>query len=171
MANDGKFMNLTAGKPTQELATATSAGAGDANKIPKLDAGGKLDSTLFPAGIGAETRTMTASEAISAGDLINIWNSTGPKIRKADAATGKEAHGFVLAAISSGASGTVYPEESVLSGLTGLTPGATQFLSGTTAGARTETAPSTSGQSAQIVGVAISTTEILFRPETPVLLA
>ena len=115
---------------------------------------------------------MTASEALSAGDLVNIWNSSGPKMRKADASTaGKEAHGFVLAAVTSGQSGTLYPEENVISGLTGLTPGARQFLSPTTPGARTETAPATSGQVAQLVGTAISTTEILFRPETPITLA
>jgi hypothetical protein len=172
MANDGKFLNITAGKPTQEAAVATSAGAGDANKIPKLDGGGKLDITLLPAGLGAETRSVVASEALSAGDLVNFHNNTGTvNMRKADAdVAGREAHGFVLSAVSSSASGTVYPEENVVTGLSGLTPGATQFLSAT-AGARTETAPSTSGNYVQIVGVALSSTEMLFRPETPILLA
>jgi hypothetical protein len=164
VANDGKFLNLTNGVPSQEAAIATSAGAGDANKMIKLDSGGKLDSTLMPSGVAPENRTMTTSEALSAGDLVNIHNSSGPKVRKADAtAPGKEAHGFVLASASSGGTVTVYPEENVLSGLTGLTPGLPQFLSAT-AGARTETAPSTSGQVAQYVGFAISTTEMLFRP-------
>ena len=92
-------------------------------------------------------------------------------MRKADATSaGKEAHGFVLAAVASGASGTVYPEENVLTGLSGLTPGARQFLAAT-AGTRSETAPSTSGNAVQIVGVALSATELLFRPETPITLA
>jgi hypothetical protein len=167
----GDFLKLAGGVPTDTLAVNTSAGAGDAGKIPKLDAGGKLDATMMPAGVAAETRSIQASENIAAGDMVNIHNVGGPRIRKADAATaGKEAHGFVLGSITSGASGTVYPEENVLTGLTGLTPGARQFLSAT-AGLRTETAPSTSGQVAQIVGVALSATEMLFRPETPITIA
>ena len=171
MSNNGKFLNLTGCVPTQEQAVATSGGATDANKIPMLDSTGKFDPTLFPTGIAPETRTLTASEALSAGDLVNIWNSSGPKMRKADATVaGKEAHGFVLAAVTSGATGTVYPEENVLSGLSGLTPGATQFLS-VTAGGRTETAPTGSGNVAQVIGVALSATEILFRPRQPIVLA
>ena len=50
------------------------------------------------SGGGADTGTVTTSEALAAGDLVNIWNSSGAKARKADATTaGKEAHGFVLA--------------------------------------------------------------------------
>jgi hypothetical protein len=171
MANDGKFLNLSGGVPQQESAIDNSAGAGDAGKIIKLDAGGKLDSTLLPSGVAPESRTMTTSEALAAGDLVNIHNSSGPKVRKADATSaGKEAHGFVLASASSGGSVVVYPEEAVLSGLSGLTPGAKQFLS-TTAGGRTETAPSTAGQVAQYVGFALSTTEMLFRPRVAITLA
>lgn len=167
----GDYTKIVGGVITDQNANAASAGAGDAGKMVKLDGTGKLDATMMPVGVGAETRTIQASENLSAGDLINIHDVSGPRIRKADAtAAGKEAHGFVLGAISSGASGTVYPEENVLSGLTGLTPGARQFLS-TTPGARTDTAPSTAGNVAQIIGVALSTTEILFRPETPITLA
>lgn len=167
----GDYLKLSGGVPADALANATSAGAGDAGKIVKLDAGGKLDPTLMPAGIGAETRTIQASENLAAGDLVNIHDVTGPRIRKADATvSGKEAHGFVLQAITSGASGTVYPEENVLSGLSGLTPGARQFLS-TTAGSRQAAAPSVAGQVCQVIGVALSATEIMFRPETPITLA
>lgn len=168
MANDGKFLNLTNGKPTQEAAIATSAGAGDANKIVKLDGGGKLDATLLPAGVAPEARTMTASEALSAGDLVNFHNNAGTiNMRKADADVAREAHGFVLAAVANGATGTVYPEEAVITGLAGMTPGATQFLS-SVAGARTEACPAGAGVLAQIVGVALSATEMMFRPETPI---
>lgn len=167
----GDYLKLVGGTPTDANANSTSAGAGDAGKLVKLDASGKLDGTLLPSGVGPEARTIQASEALAAGDLVNIHNVSGPRVRKADAAAaGKEAHGFVLAAVSSGASATVYPEEAVVTGLSGLTPGARQFLS-TTAGGRTETAPTTAGQVAQIIGVALSTTEIQFRPETPITLA
>jgi hypothetical protein len=67
----------------------------------------------MPTGIGADTASITASEALAAGDLVNIYDSTGAKCRKADASTsGKEAHGFVLAAVESAASATVYFEGS-----------------------------------------------------------
>lgn len=167
----GDYLKLVSGVPADANANASSAGASDAGKLVKLDGSGKIDASMMPAGVAAETRSMTASENIAAGDLVNIHNSSGPKIRKADATTaGKEAHGFVLSAIASGASGTVYPEENVLSGMTGLTPGARMFLS-TTAGLNTATAPSTSGQVVQEIGVALSTTEIMFRPRQPITLA
>lgn len=170
MANDGKFLNLTAGVPTQETAINTSAGAGDASKLIKLDSSGRIDATMMPIGTDIETQSITTSEALSAGDLVNLWNSTGLKARKADAtAAGKEAHGFVLASASSGAAAQVY-FDGIVSGLSGMTVGARQFLA-TTAGARTETAPSGGGNMAQIVGVALSATTMKFRPEMGILVA
>lgn len=167
----GDYLKLSSGVPSDANANASSAGAGDAGKLVKLDSGGKIDATMMPAGVGAETRTITASEALAAGDLVNIHNSTGAKVRKADATSaGKEAHGFVLSSVSNGASATVYPEENVISGLTGLTPGTRMFLSAT-AGLNTATAPSTSGQVVQDIGVALSTTEIMFRPRQAITLA
>jgi hypothetical protein len=167
----GDYTKVVSGVITDANANATSAGGADAGKIVKLDGTGKLDATLFGPGIGSEIRTIQASENLSAGDLVNIHDVTGARIRKADATTaGKEAHGFVLAAVTSGTNGTVYPEENVLSGLAGLIPGARQFLS-TTPGARTSVAPSAAGNVAQIIGVALSATEIMFRPETPITLA
>jgi len=172
MANDGKFINLTNGQPTQENAIASSAGAGDAGKLIKLDAGGKLDSSFMPSGVGAETRSVVASEALSAGNLVNLHNNAGTlNMRKADAtAAGKQANGFVLGAVSATASGTLYPEEAVITGLTGLTPGTTYYLH-TTAGGITNTPPSAAGNVVQEVGVALSATELLFRPRQPILLA
>lgn len=167
----GDYLKLSGGVVADANANNSSAGAGDAGKLVKLDAGGKIDATMMPAGVGAESRSMTTSEALAAGDLVNIHNSSGPKVRKADATSaGKEAHGFVLASAGSGASVTVYPEEAVISGLSSLTPGARMFLH-TTAGAASATAPSTSGQVVQEIGFAISTTEILFRPHQPITLA
>ena len=167
----GDYVKLSGGVLADANAVTTSAGAGDSGKFAKLDSNGKFDISTMPSGIGAETISVTTSEALAAGDLVNLWNSSGLKARKADATSaGKEAHGFVLSAVSSGQTATVYPEEAQLSGLTGLTVGARQFLA-TTAGTRTETAPSTSGNVVQEVGVAISTTTILFRPRQPITLA
>lgn len=147
----------------------TSAGAGDAGKIPALDAAGRLDSTMLPVGIGADTASITTSEALAAGDLVNIWNSTGAKARKADATVaGKEAHGFVLAAFGSGVPATVY-FEGTNTGVTGLTPGPL-FLS-TTAGIASSVAPSAAGNIVQRIGFATSATALNFQSQTPVTLA
>ena len=148
----------------------SSAGAGDSGKLPALDGSGKLDNSFMPTGIGADTASITASEALSAGDLVNIWNNASvANVRKADATTsGKEAHGFVLNSVSSGASATVYFEGSN-TGKTGMTPGK-QFLS-TTAGGCTTTAPSGSGNVVQVVGFATSATVINMQANTPYVLA
>ena len=93
-----KYISLVSGILTEIQALVTSAGAGDDGKLVALDSAGKLDNSVMPVGIGADTAAITASEALAAGDLVNIWNSSGFKVRKADATTpGKEAHGFVLA--------------------------------------------------------------------------
>lgn len=147
----------------------SSSGAGDTGKVVALDGSGKIDNTMMPTGVGADTATITASEALSAGDLVNIHNSTGAKVRKADATTaGKEAHGFVLSSVSNGASATVYFEGSNTS-VTSLTAGV-YYLS-TTAGGVTATAPSSSGNVVQRVGFATSATALNFQSQVPIVLA
>lgn len=193
-----KFIKNNAGTLTEEAALTTSAGAGDANRLPALnatgildstivnskttsagaadtgkvvalDASGRIDNTMMPVGIGADTVTITSSEALSAGDLVNVWNSTGAKVRKADATTaGKEAHGFVLAAFGSAVAATVYFEGTNTS-VTGLTPGP-QFLA-TIAGTASSTAPSASGNITQRVGFATSATALNFQSSDPIVLA
>ena len=148
----------------------TSAGAGDTGKLTALDAAGKLDITFMPTGIGPDTAVITTSEILSAGDLVNVWNSAGAKVRKADGTTaGKEAHGFVLAGFGSGASATVYFEGSN-TGVTGLTPGQ-QWLSGAAAGLAVAAAPSGTGKTVQKVGFATSATSLNFQAGEPITLA
>lgn len=142
-------------------ATVTSAGAGDAAKIPALDASGRLDTSVMPVGIGADTATIQTSEALASGDYVNIHDVAGAfRVRKADATTtGKEAHGFVLAAVGSGANATVY-FEGTNTAVTGMTPGDV-YLS-TTAGQGSATIPSAAGNIVQRVGVATSATAVNF---------
>ena len=147
----------------------TSAGAADAGKLAMLDANGRLDSTMMPVGIGADTTSIQASEALAAGDFVNIHDSSGARVRKADAASGKPVHGFVLSAVSSGAMATVY-FEGTNNQVTGMTPGDV-FLSATTPGLATGTAPTGSGQLVQCLGVAVGATAINFEAGTPILLA
>lgn len=168
MAGD-KFLFNNGGTITEKAANQTSAGAGDAGKIPALDASGRLDTSMMPVGIGADTQSIVSSENLAAGDLVNIWNSTGAKVRKADASTsGKEAHGFVLAAVTAPAAATVYFEGNNTQ-VTGLTPGV-QFLS-TTPGLATGTAPSAAGNVVQRVGFASTATNLNFTSGDPVVLA
>lgn len=137
-----------------------SAGAGDAGKLAALDAAGRLDTTMMPVGVGSDVALITTSEALAAGDFVNIWNSTGAKVRKADAtALGKEAHGFVLAAYGVGVAATVYFEGTNTS-VAAAVPGPV-WLS-ITAGSFGAAAATASGNVAQRLGVAISTTAITF---------
>lgn len=148
----------------------TSAGAGDSGKIPALDASGKLDNSFMPTGIGADTAAIVTSESLAAGDLVNIWNNSGtPNVRKADATTsGKEAHGFVLAAFTHPTTATIYFEGSN-TGKSGLTAGP-QFLS-TTPGGCSSTAPASAGNVVQRVGVATSATVLNAEFSDPIVLA
>jgi hypothetical protein len=164
-----KYLTNNAGTITEVATPTSSAGAGDSGKIPSLDGSGRLDTSFMPAGIGADTKAIVASEALAAGDMVNVWNSTGAKVRKADASVaGKEAHGFVLAAVASSGTATVY-FEGPNTQVTGLTPGS-QFLS-TTPGLATAIAPTGSGNVVQRVGFAVAATEMNFQSQPPIVLA
>jgi hypothetical protein len=163
-----KYITQTGGQLT-EVAAATAGGAPDAGKIPELDGSGRLASGMMPTGIGADTAVLAASEALAAGDLVNVWNDAGTaKVRKADAATNKPAHGFVLAAFATAANATVYFEGQNAQ-QTGMTAGVV-FLSAT-AGRATSTVPTTAGHIVQSVGFALSATSMNFEPGAPITLA
>lgn len=166
-----KFLTLVNGVRQLVTAIATSSGAGDANKIVSTSSTGYLDVTLMPPGIGADTSTIQASEALAAGDFVNIFDSTGSaRCRKADATNGRDANGFVLSAVTSGQSATVYRLGTNTS-LTSLTAGETYYLSATTPGRPTTTAPSTTGHIVQELGVAFDATNLVFIDRGFVLLA
>ena len=191
------FKNLT-GTLTEEAALLTSAGAGDANRIPALnasgvldlsivngkvtsagaadagklavyDASGRLDATVMPVGIGADVQIITTSEVLAAGDYVNVWDSTGAKVRKADATVaGKEAMGFVLSAFGASVPATVY-FEGTNTAVTGQVAG-NVFLS-TIAGQGVAAAPSASGNVVQRVGFATGATTVNFQSQVPFVLA
>ena len=147
----------------------TSAGAGDTGKLVALDSSGRIDSTMLPVGVGADTASLTTSEAVASGDLVNIWDSAGAKVRKADATTvGKHAMGFVLVGAGSGASVTVY-FEGTNSGVSGQTPGPI-YLS-TAAGLASATPPASAGNVVQRVGFATSATSFNAQCGEPIVLA
>lgn len=165
-----KFISInTDGDLQEEQAINVSAGAGDADKIVSTNADGKIDETLIP---GSETLTLMASENLTAGDWVNVWNDAGtPKMRKADASNGMshEAHGFVLSTITSGATGKFYGE-GINTQVSGLTVGGTYFL-GDTPGTESATPPTTSGYILQKLGVAVGATAIKCELSNPVIRA
>lgn len=165
-----KFLRLVGGVITEILGVQSSAGAGNAGDVVALDDSGRIDNSMMPVGIGADTAILTASEGLAAGDWINIWDDSGTaKARKADATSvGKEAHGFVLASVASSASATVY-FEGTNTQVSGQTPGPVYLLA--TAGTGGATAPIGSGNVVQRVGVALSATAVSFEPAQHVVLA
>ena len=164
-----KFLRLVNGVITEIFGVQTSAGAGNAGDLVSLDNSGRIDNSMMPVGIGADTSTISASETLAAGDWVNVWNDSGAKVRKADATTaGKEAQGFVLSAVTSGNPATVY-FEGTNTQVTGQTPGPVYLQ--TTAGTGGATIPSASGNVVQQVGVAVGATAVNFERNTPVVLA
>ena len=161
MAAD-KYLKNVSGVPTEQAATQSSAGAGNAGDILALDDDGLLDPSVFPSGYGAETFTLAASENLSAGNLVNVWDDSGTlKVRKADASSEKPADGFVSENVTSGNNALVFQLPGTITGLTGLTAGAKYYLSGTTPGGVATTPPSGAGKIAQFLGFAKSTTELV----------
>jgi len=155
-----KPIQLVGGKLTQVEATVASTGAADAGELVALDSSGLLDISVMPVGIGPNVKVILASENIGAGKYVNIYDNAGtPNVRLADNSNSREAHGFVLVGVTSGNNATVY-FEGTNTALSGLTPGSRQFLG--VAGGVTATPPTFAGsaQISQLVGTAVSATEI-----------
>lgn len=165
-----KFLALVSGRIREIAATVISNGATDDGKIVALGTDGRIDNSVLPVGVGVETKSITASENLNAGNLVNIWNSAGQfRVRKADATSqGKEANGFVLSSVSSGAVAQVYLEGTI-TGLTSLLPG--RYYLSTTPGEITQTPPSNSNNVVQYVGNSVSTSELTFEATDGVILA
>lgn len=164
-----KFLRLVAGVIQEVLGIQVSAGVANAGDIPALDASGRLDNSMLPIGIGADTASIVTSEALVAGDYVNIWNSTGAKARKADASVvGKEAHGFVLAGVASGGTATIY-FEGTNTQVSAQAVG-NVFLS-TTPGQGTATPPAATGNVVQLIGICFGVTSVNFEPGPGIVLA
>jgi hypothetical protein len=108
---------------------------------------------------GSGFPSLLASETLAAGDLVNIFSGGVRKASSND--TTKQAHGFVTASYSSTNPVVVF-YSGLLTNISGLTAGTRYFLS--TSGGRSTTPPVLTGQLSQEIGVAISTTAILFQP-------
>ena len=158
-----KFLALdTNGNEVELGALVSSLGAGDGLKIVATGADGRLDISLMPAGIGADTESMEASEAISAGSWVNIYDNTGVKNARlaSNLDNTKPTHGFVKAAVAQGGTAVVYlrgiNDQIPLGTFVAADKGKNVFLGA--AGASTLTAPSATGNLLQVVGAIVEVT-------------
>lgn len=156
-----RYLNVVAGVPTQVAASESAA----AEVIVATNAGGTIDPSFLPPGVGVEVITLVASEALSAGALVNVYNNAGtPNVRNANAtAAGKEAHGYVIAGFASSATATVYLTGRIPALLAAVANAGDIYL-GTTAGQAVLVAPSAAGNVVQQVGFAYSTVAAQFNP-------
>ena len=153
-----KLEQVNSNGTKQEYAgKAVSTGAGDSGEFVIASTDGKIDISYMPNGVAADTISLVAGEALAAGDFVYI-TGTGT-VMKADATTlAKQARGYVLVSVLNAAQATIYFDESN-SSLSGLTPGATYYLS-TTPGTATTTPPTGSGNIVQQLGFASSATNL-----------
>lgn len=159
-----KYLTLDKGEKKLIEAIKVSTGNKDAGKIPALNENGKLDVTLLPD-ISITPDIARASEALSSGDFINLFNNDGVlSARLADNSNGRNADGFVTKAASVGEDIAVSPLGGVNTNVIGLTTGVRVYLG--TAG-KTILTPLDENESqnkgflSQFLGKAKSSTEIL----------
>ncbi len=159
------FLARVAGRTVQIFATVISAGVANAGNLVGLGDNGRLDMSVLPVGIGANTTQAVASEALGAGKFVNYHNDGGVfAVRLADNSNGRHADGFVLEAFAEAANATVYPLDGTNAELTGLTIGARYWLGtagGVTAAALDETDPANVNKISQYLGVAKSADELV----------
>ena len=157
-----RFLKIgAAGFLEEDTAITMSAGADSAGLIPALAEDGRLDISFIPPNV----IDVLASENILKNNLVNIYNNSGVlNVRKANASVASRyATGFVIDNFNQGDVAMVHLS-GVITELSGLTVGATEFLSNVTAGAMMETVVATSEHYVQEVGVAITASSMIFRP-------
>lgn len=165
-----KFIVVDGGRLKEREATVSSTGEAEAGDIVALDATGRIDTSMMPVGIAADVKVLVASEDLAAGDFINIYDDSGtPKCRKADASTNKPAHGYVLTGVTNGNNASIH-FEGMNNQVTGMTAGRV-YLSAATPGKAVSTAPSSSEDIVQVLGIAVSATEINVELGEPIQLA
>jgi hypothetical protein len=112
-----------------------------------------------------QTTVLTATENLTAGNIVNVWNNNGVyAVRQASASLRQGASGFVLDTVSSGALVSVYHvgDNALMSN---LSPG-TQWLGN--AGQVVSRPPTTIGYLVQRVGVGVTSTSLQFHPTVSV---
>ena len=154
------------GGKVKNIAATTIGGSSYANLPVGTNSSGYVDVTLIDPSIGQDVFSAPAFEDLSAGDIVTLYSDAGTtKVRKADASnTAYSAIGYVKVSTLTVATATVY-KYGTMSGLTGLTIGASVYL-GTVGGHVTTPyeSASNSGYISQQVGIASSATTLEFNP-------
>lgn len=161
-----RYLSLIDGLITEVEASSISSGEIDAGKIVALDESGRLDQTMMPVGIGADTLTAPASEDLSGGDFVYIKEDG--TVAKASALS-NSAVGFILAGAFVGETVLVYFEGRNTS-LSGLVIGSRYYLS-ETSGTATNVPVSGAGKKHQYLGNAITQNTLNFEAADYVVLA
>jgi hypothetical protein len=136
---------------------ALNGGGGGGSGFPFAGTALITGSIVLTSGSGFPS--LLASETLASGDIVNIFSGGVRKASSTDIT--KQAHGFVTASYSATNPVVVF-YSGLLTGTSGLTAGARYFLSAS--GTESPTAPTLTGQLSQEIGVAISTTALLFQP-------
>ena len=158
-----RFLSILNGATTLFTAIASSVGVGDASKIIMTGTDGRVHGSFMPLGVGAQTITATTTEALAAGDFVNVVTAGA---RKADNSNGRVAVGFVLTAFASGVPATIYTS-GLNTARSGLTAGTLYFLG--VGGAETATSPdNVSGRICQALGIGLNSTTIPFQFNPPI---
>lgn len=157
MAETYLDMDTTTGRFKRKSASSVSTGSSDAGKIVALGSDGKIDASMISSTSGGGGDSITATEALTEGDVVNLYNSSGRKARKALATDEtKPGHAFVLASVAQNAAATVFATGTntkvSLTGFTTADIGKPVYLSASTAGGLTKTPPSSGGNLVQRVG-------------------
>lgn len=166
-----KYFDWIGAKWQQVVPILTSSGAPDSGKMAQTGANGKFHLSLMADGVVPDQKTGVSNGAITLNDLCYI--ETAGTIARATAASAgpHEAMGFATSTVITGVSVTIQ-DQGIMSGFTGLTPGARYFLSDVTpGGVLIDPGPVGAGKIAQFIGYAMSATEINFEPDQPVWLA
>lgn len=159
-----KFLTLVddAGKKIRELATAISSFTGNANEIVATGTDGKISPGLITP---ATTTSLPTSDNLTIGDVVRIFDNAGTSTAGLADATSYDnrAEGYVLANTTAPGVAVVYLD-GIITDLTGLTPGEPVYTSLTPGGITQTAIPEVSGNINQEIGIAISATEVSFRP-------
>lgn len=157
------YKSIVSNVITYVQAIVQSAGVADGGKIVATDpATGRLHLSVLPSSVGTPTEVTPATEALGAGDFVEIYSASGTRsCRRADASLGRKAHGYVTTAVTSGQNATVF-KDGTNTALTGVALGTDYYLSNSVPGGFSATPPAftNTGHIIQHLGFGVSTTGI-----------
>jgi len=156
-----KYQTLLNGERVLIEGTVTGGSVGEAGDILALGPDGRLDDSVMPVGIVADTLNAPTSETVAAGDYVNIWDDGGTvSVRLADNSNARPADGFVKEAATAPASVNVYfegPNDNV----SGKTLATRQYLGTLGQSIETPLVPATDGGKLhQYLGKSVAATSV-----------